>query len=352
MIDLYASLSHYAEHLWPIWRELQRRGLARHAWAPGDQWWGRAVPPRWTGDDLAAPLLVAAFCDAQAMVNRSLLYLEHGAGQSYDGDERSRAYGSYSGGHGLERALLFIAPSERVAQRWRDRYPQTRAQAVGSPRLDVWHAARVRAGRVGDHALSGEERGRTSDSVGDSTLSRTGSTIAVTFHWDCGLIPETQSAWGDYDSELPALVSWAREHDVLLLGHGHPRIWSRIRRRWQQLGVECVPDSADVLDRADLLVVDNSSLMYEAASLGISIVALNARRYRREVDHGMRFWDLVPGPQVDRPSDLVSTVESQLSEPSHWRERREDVVRQVYAYCDGRAAERAADAIEDLLASR
>lgn len=287
--------------------------------------------------DLSRPVLIAGLGDHQRVNPSSTILVEHGAGQTYaDLDS-----GSYSGGPGWERAILFLCPSEAVAARWSNSY-RTPAAVVGSPKLDRWH---------------GSSRTRNTESAGNATYeyiegheAGTTPTVAVTFHWECRLVPETRSAWEHYDRSLPALVEWADRTGIRLLGHGHPRLWGRIERRWRRLGVEPVERLADVLDRADLLVGDNTSALYEFASTGRPVVVLNAPWYRREVEHGGRFWSWADvGVQANEPVELPGAIAVGLADPPSVAARRAQIVREVYARCDGRAASRAADSIEEVL---
>jgi CDP-glycerol glycerophosphotransferase (TagB/SpsB family) len=149
---------------------------------------------------------------------------------------------------------------------------------------------------------------------------------------------------------LPALAADPRWH---LLGHGHPRLWGTIRRRWAQLEVDHTGELADVLDRADLLVGDNTSALYEFASTGRPVVVVNAPWYRRDVHHGLRFWDHPPGVQVDRPEDLAPSIARALTDPPALRRIRAAAVERAYAHADGLAAHRAATAIaKELLPCR
>lgn len=314
---MYAGLEHYAEHMWPIWEALPHevRGVSL-APRPG-QWWGTWPPPELP----PGPVMVAGFSDAVggAMRGRDLIYVEHGAGQSYDGDELGAHAAGLSGTteRGLAGVRLFLCPNETVAARWRAVHPAP-AVVVGSPKLDRWLP------------------------VSRETVR---PAVAVTFHWDCTLIPETRSAWREYDHVLPELAAWSRANDVQLLGHGHPRLWSAIERRWRDLEVEPVEHLADVLDRATVLVADNTSAMFEAASLDIPIVVLNRSDYRRDVEHGLRFWSHVPGRQVDTPAGLVHAVARAVADPDDARELRATAAAAAYAHRDGHAAERAATAI-------
>lgn len=310
MIDAFASMAHYAEHIEPVFRALPDE--LRGDWLD---------PRRLHARDTSRTVLVAGWRDAQTVAPSQLVYLEHGAGQSYDGDPRGAGNGSYSGGAGLERVRLFLCPSERVADRWRAVY-RAPAEVVGCPKLDQWH----RAASWAPHHRA---------------VNRA-PTVAVTFHWECGLVPETRSAWSHYDRVLPQLAADPRWQ---LLGHGHPRLWGTIRRRWAQLGVAHTPELADVLDQADLLVGDNTSALYEFASTGRPVVVVNAPWYRRDVNHGLRFWDHPPGLQVDDPRQLADTIERALADPPAARRIRAAAIAETYAATDGLAAERAATAI-------
>ena len=72
---------------------------------------------------------------------------------------------------------------------------------------------------------------------------------------------------------------------------------------------------------------------------------LNSPDFRRDVVHGGRFWDWSTiGYQVDRPQDLIATVERALTDPPEQQAERERVLDLVYPIRHG-AAQRAADAI-------
>jgi hypothetical protein len=302
-------------------------------------------------------------------------------------------------------------PSERVSERWRARY-DVPAVVVGSPRLDrytescrveQWPACRAHnpevvgstptpaTGREAiqypyegerqrgsnrpegvsvDHRQHEQDRGRPfragDRSPNDRSVPKrseassppekgegvlvpppTRPTVAVTFHADLAVCPETRTAWHYYDAHLPRLCADPRWRVV---GHGHPRLWPTILRRWTQLGVTPMADPDDVLSCADVLVMDNTSLGYEAAALGIPVVCLNIPAYRRDVEHGGRFWDSPPGVQVDHPSQLADAIERALADPPALRAIRERAVTWAYdGLVDGKASERAAAAILEVL---
>jgi hypothetical protein len=265
------------------------------------------------------PTLTAGFVDEQ-QCRRPCIYVEHGAGQTYlEVDDPS-----YNGSSGHEQCILFLSPSETVAQRWRTRYPNVPVVAVGVPKLDHLHRT--------------ARRPRSATPI-----------IAVTFHSHASLLPETHGAWSSYDSALPELAAAY----PMMLGHGHPRLWRQLRPRWEALGVEPVDDLNEVFARANLLVADNTSALPEAASLGIPLLWLNAPWYRREVHHGQRFWEWPEGQvSCDEPGDLVAAVGRALDDPQPVREAREAMVRSVYIATDGNATERALAAIRDVIVNR
>lgn len=324
MIDLYASLCHYAEHCWPVWEQLEQLGLSGEAYAArSGSWWRSARQPRPRALRGVQPVMVASYVDYQRTAPAPVVYVEHGAGQTYDGDERSRQHPSYSSSGQLDRVVLFLVPNLAVAARRQTQYPGVPVHVVGVPKLDAWHAR---------------------ESRGSLTKSRA---VAVTFHWDCPLVPETLSALRHQQRGLPALVQWARAHDVELLGHGHPRAWRQLAALWRSLGVEPVERFSDVLDRADVLVGDNTSALFEFASLDRPVVVMNAPWYRRDVDHGGRFWQWADvGVQCDEPGELIACVQTALVDAPEVRASRQRVVDEAYPLCDGHAAERAARAIE------
>jgi hypothetical protein len=331
---LYASLEHYAEHLWPIWEALPER-LRGASWSTqAGQWWGEPQAGAGAASQHPGPLLVASHGDAVSVAarGRDLVYVEHGAGQTYEGDPAGVGAAGLAGStdRAMRNVVLFVCPNETVAERWRSRY-NVPAVVVGCPKMDRWHRNRL--------IVPGPRL-----------------VVAVTFHWDSSLVPETMTAWPEYDPVLPELAAWCDAHDVQLVGHGHPRIWPRIERRWDALGVPAVRRLADVFDRASVLVADNTSAMYEFASLGRPVIALNAICYRRHIEHGLRFWSHVPGIEVDEPAELVgewgavaTTVAALRQDVLLGDERRQAAVDAAYAHTDGHAAERAADAIVRML---
>jgi hypothetical protein len=285
-----------------------------------DDWWS-ADPDPVEYDTV----MVAGFCDLQAVQHRArrIFYVEHGAGQTYPGDPRSADDPSYSGGLGHEKVALHLCPSERVADRWRARGLD--AVAVGAPILDPWHR--------GARPFIPEDR----------------PTVALTFHWDCGLIPETRSAFRHYEAAIGRCVAAWRAEGFAVAGHGHPRVIGALGAVWAEHGVPTV-NMGWVYDHADLLVADNTSVMYEFASLGRDVLCVNAPWYRRDVEHGQRFWTEPPGVWADDPDELLARSISILRGDDRGLLAAGSILRAAAvsgAYCstDGFAGYRAARAI-------
>lgn len=330
MVDGFCSQPNYVDHVEPVLEAcghgvLWVKGAARRA----DRL-DRPVIRKWGPLLEADAVVVASGQDAAALQHagvKRLVYLEHGAGQAYEGDPRSALFGSYSGGLGLDHVDLFLCPSETVADRWRARYPAP-AVVVGSPLLDRFH-----------RVVPGCSR-HTTDHV----------TVGFTFHWECMLTEETRSAWGHYERQMPQIIGDLREEGMRVVGHQHPR-WPARRGpavMWKRLGVEQV-SHREFLEQCDVVVADNTSVLPEAASVGARLVWLNAPWWRRDVHHQGRFWDWPAGQvQCDTPDCVVDSVREALIDRPSVREAREAMVASVYDRCDGHAAERAAAAVREL----
>lgn len=326
-VNAYCSHRHYADHLLPVLAGLPElvRGslycatdeLAKQLRVRGDrasilgprEFRVRPMPP-----DEA--VMVAGFIDLRMMRGRPICLMEHGAGQRYEGVRD----GSYAGGRGRDRVSLFLCPNDQVAQANRDRYPQANAVTVGSPRLDVLWKARAEFSR-----------------------HRDGQRVAVSFHWPCPLVPEAGSAW---DAFRPDVIRLAANSTYQLLGHGHPRLWSRIQKWWVRLGVEQVQEWISVVRRADIYVCDNSSTMFEACALDLPVVVLNSPDYRRGVEHGLRFWDHAGmGPEVSPGGNLDRALQVAKS----FTEQRQKAASAAYAVLPDGSGEATARAVEAVM---
>lgn len=265
-----------------------------------------------------APVVVASFKDQRIAIvagAKTVIAMEHGIGQSY-----SSTHPSYPGGIGREGASLFLTPNEHSGGRWRARYPDIPVRVIGSPRLD------------GLPARQG------------SSL-RPAPVVAVAFHWPAPVAsPWASTAFYEYRGALAGL---AERYTVL--GHAHPRAIDLYAPVYREAGIEVVREADEVLRQADILIADNTSLLYEFASTGRPVVVLDSRKWDRSVSHGLRFWDAADvGVRIDSPELLPEAISCALDDLTEQREARERALGIVYAYRSG-AAERAVRAIEDVI---
>jgi hypothetical protein len=301
-VDFLASWPHFADHLRPIWDALDpdERGSFTV---------GRDRPPK--SSDLT---VVASNVDLRRAEKyaRRLVRAAHGAGFGY-----IRLHPSYPGGPGWNRASLILCPNRFAAGRIRPVYPDIPAPIVGTPKMDVL----TRLPFDGD-----------------------GTTIAISFHWDGRFVDEARSAFPHFRSALKDLRNGWR-----LLGHGHPRAWPMLGPWYKRLRIEAVRDFSEVVRRASVYVADSSSTLYEFAALGRPVVLMNAPWYRRDVHHGLRFWEHTDiGPHANEPEELRSVVETALRDSPAWEAARRRATADIYPHL-GTSAERAVAEIRALL---
>jgi hypothetical protein len=193
----------------------------------------------------------------------------------------------------------------------------------------------------------------------DRDLDSHGPTVAISFHWparlrdkDGRVVPEASWAFPHYQEALRSLRLSLKDSGVHLIGHGHPRVWAPLRQAYHEAGIEAVEDFSEVVRRASVYCVDNSSTGFEAIACGLGIVWLNSPTYRRNVNHGLRFWGATQGlPAVDEPEQLHDQIMLALSDDPEHRKRRAELASEVYTYLDGHSSERAVSAIREVIGS-
>lgn len=309
-IHALASLPNYMEHVEAVFKHLPEELM-------GERRYGARVTAKdWHDtDDI---VMVGGFYDVDRVPVNRIIYVEHGAGQSYNGDPRSRDHPAYHGSsHHPDRVIAYISPRQEVADSW-----DKPAFAAGAP--------------VCDSAVG---VGPTSQPV-----------AAITFHWNASRIcPEAGSALEHYAEYLGDLYDELGNQGFVVIAHHHPRdhrmsmMWKNVRVRRPPIDVVPVED---VRRYASLLICDNSSLMYEMAYLTQDVVALNCPEYRRHVEHGLRFWGW-RGPMVDGPAELLAVDFTDLSFPSEFN------AMQAYdkPYTNGGDGRRAAEWVTSLVAT-
>jgi hypothetical protein len=302
----------FVDHLAPVWLKLPDalkdtfyvadKALQEHAATRGVHAVIGRTPPGMTA-------LVASFGDYNRTTGPVIL-MEHGIGHKYSD------HGSYAGGAGKERVVLYLATNRVTKQHHLDTYPDTPVEIIGVPKMDTVKP-RPATGRV----------------------------VCISFHWDCKVSHESRSAFDYYRNFLHG---YAKDDRYTLIGHAHPRpSWQpKLQEFMEKRGIPFLTSFEEVLDQADVYITDNSSTGYEFAAAGRHTIHLNAPWYRRHVETGIRFWDYLPGPMVDSPRELPRTIVDVLDNPDKWENQRKTVVRQLYPnFSRGTAAQKAADAI-------
>lgn len=317
-MDFLAREGHFLDHLAPTWLalnpELRGRFFCPEALLPHARSLG-VTPTRLERMAGRRLTVVASYRDLKLARShgRRVIISEHGAGQSYAGVES----GSYIGAIDRAGCVAAIVPGKAQAKKHEETHPTIRAYPVGVPKLDHRHAS-----------PSPGKKGR----------------VAISFHWDCKVAPETRSALRHF---RPALKDLAREFE--LVGHSHPRMAHHAEAVFLKLGIPFISSFEELMDEAELYVCDNSSTIFEWASLDRPVVLLNPPWYRKEIEHGLRFWSHAEvGLQVDNPDELAKTVRRALQDPAEVAERRRELISGIYLKTDGKAAERAARAIAEI----
>lgn len=324
-VDLYASETHFFDHLEPVWtllpeevrgRVLVCQEVEEHAVAAGlevDVVSGSLEPSE-------TPVLVASIGDFRRSKGRPRILSEHGAGQTY-----SDRNPSYAGGIGRDGAVLFLVPNHHAARRNRARYPRIPNAVVGSPRVDLLRRLPEPQGVL---------------------------TACVSFHWRCQVSPEAGTAFDHYAGHLATAREALALEGVRLVAHAHPRLLEEARPVFESAGLEVLDTFEDVVTRCHVYAVDNSSTLFEFAALDRPVVVLNSPRYRRGVRHGLRFWDAADvGRQVDHPADLAAAVSAAAHDPDADLRSREAALGRVYPVRDGTSALRAAGAVLEVIGS-
>lgn len=312
-----AGTAQYERHVRAVWRHIP-------TWLRGDMLCGvQAVATRLPRDDV---VIVGGAQDIPRARQR-LVYVEHGAGQAYNGDPRCAGRLGYHGAPHPPNVCWYIAPRQDVADSW-----GRPAFAAGCPALDD----------IKPNASARPQNG----------YAGVKPSVVFTFHWDARrFCPEAGSAFEHYQPHLADMVRHLRAQGFDVFGHWHPRS-PTMRKVWRELGVDFLDDIDTVLAGCDMMIVDNSSVMYEAAALDIPVVALNCPEYRRTVNHGLRFWDHVPGWQIDSGEEFLALdvgayFREDWSEPA-----RRHAVDYCYARPPGKAGKAAAAWIVAQLESR
>jgi CDP-glycerol glycerophosphotransferase (TagB/SpsB family) len=239
-------------------------------------------------------------------------------------------HSSYAGSlASRDKVVLRLSPNKCHADKEKETLKGIPVEIVGVPKMDEW----------------AEKRNRLITKRNANPEMK--PVVALSFHWDCKVCPETRSAFPHFANAIEELS----EH-VELIGHGHPRILAELRPFYHELGIRIAADFPRVLRDADMYICDNSSTIFEFAYLNKPVVLLNNPSYRKDVEQpgNPRFWKYADiGPQVDKPEELVGAVFEAWNNFGHYLPRIQQATDEIFTYTDGKCAERAVDAIIRML---
>lgn len=322
-VDIIATRHHYADHMRGVWECLPdgMRGVVYGGEAAASGLAGPVGALRDAGRDPSRFVLVSGQPDLARLRHRTGIFMEHGCGQSYGGSKRDRVaerHPAHPGGRARDKAAVFLAPNRYAADRDAAAYPKARVEVIGSPRLA---------------ALQSIPHEPTDP-----------PTVCVSTHWHAQLCRESGSAWGAFHDGFADL---ARSGTYRVIGHAHPRIFRSLVKPYRAMGIEPVASFEEVLRRASVYVIDNSSSLYEWAALRGPTVVLDAPWWRTDVEHGLRFWDAADvGPRIGDAAGLSVAVESALRNDP-WP-GAEEILERVFPPVEDPAG-RAADIIADVV---
>lgn len=304
-LDVLVNEPQFADHIAPVWEALPRehRGwwlVVNRTMAAYVETLGYRAAYLDRGGD--RPVLVASISDlnkSRQAGRDAVAYMEHGVGQSYGGDPRTAHHPSYAGGRGRDHCALIMAPNAMAAARWSAAYPSIPVHVIGATRVLPPPRA-------------------------------TEPLLVVSFHWN-GAMPEMRNAFTHYHRHLARLAK-----ELPVLGHAHPRMRGALRARYRAAGIRHEWDLCRVAERATVYAVDNSSTLYELGRTR-PVIAMNQPAYRRHVEHGLRFWSHVPGPQVEDGDQLLATAKRLLYDGETTQEaaQRASVMADVFPRLDG-----------------
>ena len=264
-------------------------------------------------------MVVASFGDVPLVGDRAFVMVEHGTGCSYGGEPPD---GSTPDLAHRCNMLALACPNEIHARRTGLHHPPAMAEVTGCAKLDAWPPDRVRG-------------------VTDPP------TVALLWHWpNRWIAPESNWAFPHWRDAVAVLA--ARGVDRLgyrLVGHGHPRSAAVLWQFYRRSGIPVVAGLGDVWEQASVVTFDNTSAGFESMAVGIPAVVLDCPEYRRDVEHGIRFWwhadagVRVGGGDADELHDAI--VATLRDDPA--AKARAAAVAELYPCQGGGAAARVAD---------
>jgi hypothetical protein len=249
-----------------------------------------------------------------AGLNKGIIFAEHGVGMFYNNPHPSYA-GSLTK---RENVILRLSPNKIHADKEKETL-ECPVEIIGVPKLDKFANRNWR-------------------------INYEKPTVAISFHFDCLVNPETRSSFNHFKSILPEL----NKH-FNLIGHAHPRLMVDIEEFYHKNKIRVVKDFEKVMELADVYCIDNSSTIFEWCITNKPIVLLNNPSYRRDVEHkgNPRFWKHANiGPQCNNPEDLISCIYESCKNHSKYLPKIKEASLDVLSFIDGKCTKRAVNIIK------
>jgi len=336
-IDFLATQPHFIDHLAPVWDTLAEQNVGtfyvpQHLLGHSQSrlkhrlylfsYEGEVF--REYGSD---PMLVCSYGDMlyarEINPTRRIFMMEHGTGHTFGKPPHPNGIGK------RDWVELFLSPNQYTVEKIKSVRPWADCDIIGTPKLDAIYKELNPNGLEIKFAYNNPP------------------TIAIGFHWGHQHTrpPENGSAFEHYKDYIPTL---AKEYK--LLGYGHPIYRDIYKPFYEERGIEYVDDFYEVMRRADICLNDLSSALYEFLVTGKPVIVLNAPWFRRDIDHGIRFWDYsMIGVHVNDPSGLLEAIEHTLDNYLLVNvQGRRQAIQDLYPYL-GCSAERTAGLLSEYL---
>jgi hypothetical protein len=262
-------------------------------------------------------VLVFSFGDLRVineMKTKGIIFCEHGTGLFYENHHASYA-GSTS--H-RDNVILRLSPNKTHADKEKETL-ECPVEIIGVPKLDKF------AKRYWN-------------------FNKEKPTVAISFHFDCFVNPETRSSFNYFKSIIPEL-----NKQFNLIGHAHPRLMPQIQDFYIKNKIRIVNDFEKVLELADVYCCDNSSTIWEWCITEKPVVLFNPPFYRREVEHkgNPRFWRLsCIAPLCNKPEELIDCIWEAVKNHEKYQPIIRQAKKEVLHITDGTATQTACEIIK------
>jgi hypothetical protein len=248
-------------------------------------------------------------------MGKKIIFCEHGVGMYYSGTNHPSYAGSLKQ---RDNVILRLSPNETHAEKERETL-NCPVEVIGVPKLDKY------ANKYW-------------------SFKKDKPTVAISFHFDCYVCPETRSSYSYFAKVIPEL----KKH-FYIIGHGHPRLLPSIEDFYRKHKIRIARDFETVMELADVYCIDNSSTIFEWTITNKPLVLLNPPFYRRDFEHegNPRFWKYSNiAPLCNKPEDLISCIWDSVKNHDKYLPLIIEASKNVLGFVDGKCTERAVEAIK------